>query len=84
MIELLVVISIILMLLALLVPSYVGIRERGGRILCLSNMRQLQLASSLYASDHAGNPPSAYTGVCRGASKISCCALKLPVCVEIS
>jgi nitrogen-specific signal transduction histidine kinase len=21
---------------------------------------------------------------CRGASKISCCALKLPVCVEIS
>lgn len=61
-IELLVVISIILILLALLMPTVSGLREKGCRVLCLSNMKQLQLASTLYAGDHEGALPGSYTG----------------------
>src|SRR6267378_2957633 len=61
-IELLVVIAIIAILAALLLPSLVAAREHGRGIVCLSNLRQLQLAHILYADDHNGtlvpNPES--------------------------
>lgn len=61
-VELLVVISIILILLALLLPTVSTMREKGCRVLCLSNMKQLQLAHTLYAGDHEGVMPGSYTG----------------------
>jgi prepilin-type N-terminal cleavage/methylation domain-containing protein/prepilin-type processing-associated H-X9-DG protein len=53
-IELLVVIAIITLLMALLVPVLRSAREQGQRAVCLSNLRQLNLAWLTYASEHDG------------------------------
>jgi len=51
-IELLVVVAIIALLASLLLPSLALSRERGRRIVCLGNMRQLYMQMSHYASDY--------------------------------
>lgn len=51
-IELLVVISIIVLLLAILVPVLGRAREIGKRTVCLSNLKTLQLAWIMYAEDN--------------------------------
>ena len=53
-IELLVVIGIIAVIAAILLPVFTGIRERGRRMQCLSNERQLGGAFLLYAQDSDG------------------------------
>ena len=53
-IELLVVIAIIALLMAILIPVASGARERGQRVVCLSNLRQLTMAWIAYADDHDG------------------------------
>ena len=59
-IELLVVIAIIALLVGILLPSLGLARGAGQRLVCASNARQLQLAASAYAVDHAGSyPPGA-------------------------
>lgn len=50
-IELLVVASILATLMALLLPVLFGAVERGRRVACASNLRQLYLANDLYAVD---------------------------------
>jgi len=51
-IELLVVIAIIAILMAMLMPVFNKAREQGKRASCLSNLRQLQLAWSVYADEN--------------------------------
>ena len=56
-IELLVVIAIISILAAILFPVFQGIRENARRTVCLSNMRQIGLAASMYVQDQDGRYP---------------------------
>lgn len=51
-IELLVVIAIISILAAILFPIFQGVREDARRTACLSNMRQIGLATHLYTQDY--------------------------------
>ena len=60
--ELLVVVIIIVLLITLLVPSMGNFTALSQRVMCSSNMRQLQTAHSGYAADHGGVMPGAMTG----------------------
>ena len=51
-IELLVVIAIIALLIGILLPALGSARQAGRRVVCSSNIRQLQLGNSMYADDH--------------------------------
>ena len=51
-IELLVVIAIIALLIGILLPALAAAREAGKTVRCLSNMRQIGLAMTLYANEH--------------------------------
>jgi prepilin-type N-terminal cleavage/methylation domain-containing protein/prepilin-type processing-associated H-X9-DG protein len=53
-IELLVVIAIVAILAGLLLPALAKAKERGKAISCVNNLRQMALASQLYAGDHDG------------------------------
>jgi len=53
-IELLVVIAVIAVLMAILMPALQRAREQGKRTSCLSNLKQLLLAWTMYADDFDG------------------------------
>jgi prepilin-type N-terminal cleavage/methylation domain-containing protein/prepilin-type processing-associated H-X9-DG protein len=57
MVELLVVIAIILFLAALLMPALGRVRETAKMTKCTSNLRQIHMATFMYASDNAGRIP---------------------------
>jgi prepilin-type N-terminal cleavage/methylation domain-containing protein/prepilin-type processing-associated H-X9-DG protein len=59
-IELLVVIGIIALLVGLLLPALNRSRENAKRILCLSNLRQMVIASQTYVNNYKGYYPYAY------------------------
>jgi prepilin-type N-terminal cleavage/methylation domain-containing protein len=64
-IELLLVIAIIAILAALLLSALTGAKLKAQQVQCLNNVRQLSLASFMYASDHgrhAGYQTPAYPG----------------------
>ncbi|MBZ0171671.1 MAG: prepilin-type N-terminal cleavage/methylation domain-containing protein, partial [Phycisphaerales bacterium] len=61
-VELLVVISVIALLIGLLLPALAGARSAAQRTQCLSNQRQMMLAATMYAHEHAGRlMPALYT-----------------------
>jgi prepilin-type N-terminal cleavage/methylation domain-containing protein/prepilin-type processing-associated H-X9-DG protein len=59
-IELLVVIAIIAILAAILFPVFARAREKARQSSCLSNVKQIGLATMMYASDHDGAFPGYY------------------------
>ncbi|HNS22712.1 MAG TPA: type II secretion system protein [Sedimentisphaerales bacterium] len=61
-VELLVVIAVIAILLAVFIPALRRARERGQRVVCLGNLRQLTIAWTAYADQHDGDlvPGRAY------------------------
>lgn len=62
-IELLVVIAIIAILAAILFPVFAQAREKARGISCASNVRQIGIAYTMYASDYDGYLPlTAHTG----------------------
>lgn len=56
-IEMLVVIGIISILAALLMPGLVGAKRTANQIKCLNQLKQLELALTLYAGEHNGSFP---------------------------
>jgi prepilin-type N-terminal cleavage/methylation domain-containing protein/prepilin-type processing-associated H-X9-DG protein len=56
-VELLVVIAIILLLVALLMPALGRVRETAKMTKCASNLRQIHMATFVYASDYNGKVP---------------------------
>jgi prepilin-type N-terminal cleavage/methylation domain-containing protein/prepilin-type processing-associated H-X9-DG protein len=60
-VELLVVIAIIAILMALMMPSIARAKMKANQTSCLNNMRQLNLAASMYASDHDEEYPARRT-----------------------
>ena len=60
-IELLVVIAIIAILAALLLPALASAKEKGKRIACLSNLRQVGLSLTFYTDSNSERMPSAIT-----------------------
>ena len=56
-VELLVVIGIIAVLVAILLPALARARESANSISCQSNMRQLVLATTMYANENKGGLP---------------------------
>src|SRR5215216_6026680 len=59
-IELLVVIAIIAILAAILFPVFAQAREKARGAACLSNMKQIGLATMMYAQDHDDYLPYGY------------------------
>src|SRR6266699_383275 len=59
-IELLVVIAVIAILAAILFPVFAQVREKARQATCLSNMKQLGLAQSMYTQDYDETFPKGY------------------------
>jgi prepilin-type N-terminal cleavage/methylation domain-containing protein len=57
MVELLVVIAIILFLVGLLMPTLQRVKETAKNAKCISNMRQISMATFMYAADNDGFAP---------------------------
>jgi len=67
-VELLVVIAIIALLLGILLPSLNQAREMARLASCMSNVRQMALATTMYISENRGRTPAAHFNNASGIS----------------
>jgi prepilin-type N-terminal cleavage/methylation domain-containing protein/prepilin-type processing-associated H-X9-DG protein len=67
-VELLVVIGIIALLIGILLPTLSKAREQSNLVKCLSNVRQITLASKMFAGDHQGCIPTCTSDYPTGTS----------------
>lgn len=66
-IDTLVTISVVVLLIAILLPSLSGAREAARRVVCASNVRQLGIGIQMFADDHEGKlPKSIYVSMAMG------------------
>jgi prepilin-type N-terminal cleavage/methylation domain-containing protein/prepilin-type processing-associated H-X9-DG protein len=61
-IELLVVIAIIAILAAILFPVFAKAKAKARQAACMSNLKQIDLAAAMYATDYDGRPVPMYIG----------------------
>jgi len=66
--ELIVVMSVTVLLTGLLLPALIKVRENAHRVICSSNLRQVGLATVMYADNNNGDLPPSQFGE-RGGSK---------------
>lgn len=66
-VELLVVIGIIAVLISLLLPALIGVRQQAQQVACLSNLKQIGQAALMFAADHRQHMPLAGTVQSSGA-----------------
>lgn len=71
-IELLVVIAIIAILAGILFPTFARARENARRIACVSNMKQIGIAMSMYAHDNDGHWPQHWFGNIQSDNEHAC------------
>ncbi len=57
-VELLIVMAIVAVIVAILFPVFAGVRERGRRTVCQSNLKQIALAMQQYVQDNDGSYPA--------------------------
>jgi prepilin-type processing-associated H-X9-DG protein len=67
-IEMLTIIAIIGLLAGLLLPALNSAREKGRRVACASNLRQIGIAIQAFASDNDNHTPVAYTVTAGGGT----------------
>lgn len=67
-VELLVVLALIILLAALITPTFMRVRARAGERSCGSNLRQLYHAVAMYAADNGGYLPPFTTSIDLGGA----------------
>lgn len=69
--DILISVSIVAILISLLLPSLTNVNETARRVACRSNIRQIGLALTMYASANRGELPSSVFRTIRGVSGTS-------------
>ncbi len=77
-IELLIVVGLIVLLLALVLPGLGRVRESGRMVVCMSNLRQIGMATTLFSNDHRFRLPGIWGGAWVGGEDWQGCWLSNP------